>query len=38
MPCSAAELAEVKLFELLDENELGELASVIDSETVPAGR
>jgi CRP/FNR family cyclic AMP-dependent transcriptional regulator len=38
MPCNPSELAEVKLFELLDENELSELASVIDSETVGAGQ
>jgi uncharacterized membrane protein len=38
MPCNAADLAEVELFELLDDNELGELASVIDSETAPAGK
>src|SRR4051812_26128713 len=38
MPCSASDLAEVELFELLDDNELGELASVIDSETAPAGK
>jgi len=38
MPCNASELAEVKLFELLDDNELNELASVIDSETVGAGQ
>jgi uncharacterized membrane protein len=38
MPCNPADLAEVKLFELLDEAELGELASVIDSEAVPAGK
>jgi uncharacterized membrane protein len=38
MPCNPADLAEVKLFELLDENELQELASVIDSKAVPAGQ
>ena len=37
MPCNPAELAEVQLFQLLDENELAELASVIDSKTVGAG-
>ena len=37
MPCNASDLAEVKLFELLDENELGELASVIDARSVKAG-
>jgi CRP/FNR family transcriptional regulator, cyclic AMP receptor protein len=36
MPCNASELTDVKLFELLDENELQELASVIDSITVSA--
>jgi len=38
MPCSPHDLAEVDLFKLLDENELAELASVIDSETVSAGQ
>ena len=38
MPCSPNDLAEVDLFKLLDENELAELASVIDSETVSAGQ
>ena len=38
MPCNSADLAEVDLFELLDENELKELASVIDSETVRMGQ
>lgn len=38
MPCNPSELAEVHLFELLDENELGELASVIDSQTFTAGK
>jgi len=38
MPCNPAELAEVQLFQLLDENELAELASVIDSKTVGAGQ
>jgi len=38
MPCNPSDLAEVELFELLDENELHELASVIDSETVRAGK
>ncbi len=37
MPCKAADLAEVKLFELLDEDELRELAAVIDSVVVQAG-
>ncbi|MEP6848555.1 MAG: DUF1003 domain-containing protein [Acidobacteriota bacterium] len=37
MPCNAADLAQVKLFELLDENELNDLALVIDSKTLPAG-
>ncbi|MDQ6786654.1 MAG: DUF1003 domain-containing protein [Acidobacteriota bacterium] len=34
MPCIASELAEVKLFELLDENDLEALAEVIDSKKV----
>lgn len=38
MPCNPSELAEVHLFELLDENELGELALVIDSQTFTAGK
>ena len=37
MPCKAADLADVKLFELLDQNELGELASVIDNKIAAAG-
>lgn len=37
MPCDAAELAQIKLFELLDEDELAELASVIDSRSISAG-
>jgi CRP/FNR family transcriptional regulator, cyclic AMP receptor protein len=37
MPCDPTELAKVTLFELLDENELAELAAVIDSELVRAG-
>src|ERR1043166_7809408 len=37
MPCKAADLAEVKLFELLDQNELTDLAAVIDARSVPAG-
>jgi len=37
MPCKAADLADVKLFELLDTNELGELAAVIDNKTAAAG-
>ena len=37
MPCLAADLAEVNLFQLLDDDELNELASVIDSKTVSAG-
>ena len=37
MPCNAAELAKVPIFELLDETELGELAAVIDSQSVAAG-
>ena len=38
MPCNPTDLAQVRLFELLDENELGELASVIDSMSVQAGQ
>jgi uncharacterized membrane protein len=37
MSCSADDLAQVQLFELLDEHELHELASVIDSKTIPGG-
>ena len=37
MPCNAADLAEVELFELLDETELRELAAVIDYQSVAAG-
>jgi uncharacterized membrane protein len=37
MPCNPADLAEVELFELLDENELNDLAAVIDSATVRMG-
>ncbi len=37
MPCQPADLAEVELFELLDETELGELAAVIDYKSVSAG-
>ena len=37
MPCKAADLAEVELFQLLDENELSELAAVIDSRKVSSG-
>jgi CRP/FNR family cyclic AMP-dependent transcriptional regulator len=37
MPCNAQELATVRLFELLDKEELGELARAIDSKTVAAG-
>ncbi|HEV8593142.1 MAG TPA: DUF1003 domain-containing protein [Pyrinomonadaceae bacterium] len=37
MSCNPADLAEVKLFELLDENELNDLAAVIDSATVRMG-
>ena len=36
MPCNANELAEVKLFELLDENELEALGKVIDFEKLNA--
>src|SRR5437588_1595541 len=37
MPCKAEDLATVKLFELLDKEELGELAAVIDSQMLAAG-
>jgi uncharacterized membrane protein len=37
MSCNAQELATVKLFELLDEDELNELAASIDSEFLEAG-
>ena len=37
MPCDANELATVKLFELLDEDELSELARSIDTEYLSAG-
>lgn len=37
MPCNPEDLAQVELFELLDENELRELASVIDFQTLAAG-
>jgi uncharacterized membrane protein len=37
MPCLAADLAEVELFGLLDQNELAELAHVIDHKTAGAG-
>lgn len=37
MPCNPADLADVKLFELLDEDELRELAGVIDSRRFSAG-
>lgn len=36
MPCNATDLAEVELFQLLDETELAELASVIDSQSAAA--
>jgi hypothetical protein len=38
MPCDANELATIKLFELLDEDELNELSRSIDSELLRAGR
>jgi CRP/FNR family cyclic AMP-dependent transcriptional regulator len=38
MSCNAQELATVKLFELLDEDELNELAASIDTEFVDAGQ
>lgn len=37
MPCNATDLAKVELFELLDENELRELAAVIDYQAAAAG-
>ena len=37
MPCNPEDLAQVELFELLDENELSELASVIDFQTLAVG-
>ncbi len=37
MPCTPADLTEVNLFQLLDDAELSELASVIDSKKVAAG-
>ena len=37
MPCDANELATIILFELLDEDELNELARSIDLELLPAG-
>ena len=37
MPCTAADLQEVNLFQLLDAEELGELARVIDSRKASAG-
>ncbi len=37
MPCNIEELSEIKLFEFLDDDELGELAAVIDAERIGAG-
>ena len=37
MPCNAQELAAIKLFELLDEDELNELARSIDTTVLMAG-
>lgn len=37
MPCNPADLADVELFQLLDETELTELAAVIDEQSVEAG-
>ena len=37
MSCNPKELATVKLFELLDDDELNELAASIDSKNVTAG-
>jgi uncharacterized membrane protein len=36
MPCNPADLAEVKLFEVLDQDELNDLAAVVDSVSVGA--
>lgn len=38
MSCNSAELAKVKLFELLDDEELNELAAAIDLDTFDAGK
>ena len=38
MPCNAADLSGIELFGLLDADELGELAAVIDLETADAGK
>ncbi|MBK8465184.1 MAG: DUF1003 domain-containing protein [Chloracidobacterium sp.] len=37
MPCNAQDLSTVRLFEFLDEDELNELAAVIDSEKIAGG-
>ncbi len=37
MPCNAQDLATVRLFEFLDQDELTELAAVIDSEKISTG-
>jgi uncharacterized membrane protein len=37
MPCDPEELRKINLFELLDEDELGELANVIDEQTLELG-
>ena len=38
MPCNPEDLAKVELFELLDDDELNELAAVIDTESFEAGK
>ncbi len=38
MSCNAQDLATVRLFELFDQDELTELAAVIDSEKASAGQ
>lgn len=37
MSCNAVELARIKLFELLDEDEIAELAAVVDTQKLGAG-
>ncbi len=37
MPCDPQELAKIKLFELFDDDELNELAAVIDAEVLNSG-
>ncbi len=38
MSCDPLELAKIKLFELLDEDELGQLADAIDMQKLDAGK